>query len=140
MNYNKPKLPLRDNLLKHTYCYVCTKGNKQGLKVDFKKKKDKMVGIFVPKREHQSYEGITHGGILATLLDAAMNRAIMAQGLVAFTGKLEVRFLKNAPIGVSLKIIGEVNKRRKTSILGSGFICLPDNSCVAIAKGIFILK
>jgi uncharacterized protein (TIGR00369 family) len=126
--------------LKHLHCFVCSEKNVKGLQVDFKPMGDKVVGIFIPTRDHQSYEGITHGGILSSLLDAAMNRAILEKGHVAQTGKLEVRFLQNAPIGYALKVIGEVVKTKDTFILTRGAIYSPDNSEIAVSEGIFFLK
>ena len=125
---------------KHQHCFVCSEENLGGLRVDFKPRGNKIVGVFTPTKDHQSYDGITHGGVLSSLLDAAMNRAILEKGYVAQTGKLEIRFLQNAPIGRSLTIIGEVVKIRETFILTKGAIYCSDNSEVAASEGIFFLK
>ncbi|KPK76395.1 MAG: hypothetical protein AMJ89_04200, partial [candidate division Zixibacteria bacterium SM23_73] len=63
--------------LNHHHCFVCSEENVKGLQVDFKPRGNKVVGIFTPTEDHQSYDGITHGGVLSSLLDAAMNRAIL---------------------------------------------------------------
>ncbi len=126
--------------LKHHHCFVCSEENVKGLQVDFKLQGDKVVGIFTPTKDHQSYDGITHGGILSSLLDAAMNRAILEKGYVAQTGKLEIRFLQNAPIGRALTVIGEVVKTKDTFILTKGAIYSPDNLEIAVSEGIFFLK
>jgi len=99
-----------------------------------------MVGIFVPTRDHQSYEGITHGGVLSSLLDAAMNRAILEKGHTAQTGKMEIRFLQNAPVGDALTVIGQVVKTRNNFVLTKGAIYSPDHLEVAASEGIFFLK
>jgi len=126
--------------LKHNHCFVCSEENIKGLQVDFKPQGNKVVGVFTPTKDHQSYEGITHGGILSSLLDAAMNRAILEKGYIAQTGKLEVRFLQNAPIGRALRVVGEVVKTRETFILTKGVIYYADNSEVAVSEGIFFFK
>lgn len=126
--------------LKHNHCFVCSEENIKGLQVDFKPQGNKVAGVFTPTKDHQSYEGITHGGVLSSLLDAAMNRAILEKGYIAQTGKLEVRFLQNAPIGRALKVVGEVVKTRETFILTKGVIYSADNSEVAISEGIFFFK
>ena len=128
------------NSLSHHHCFVCSEENTKGLQVDFKLRGDKVVGIFVPTRDHQSYEGITHGGVLSSLLDAAMNRAILEKGYTAQTGKLEIRFLQNAPVGNPLKVIGEVVKARESFVLTKGVIYSSDKSEVAASEGIFFLK
>jgi uncharacterized protein (TIGR00369 family) len=126
--------------LSHHHCFVCSEENAKGLQVDFKSRRDKVLGIFIPTRDHQSYEGITHGGVLSSLLDAAMNRAILEKGYTAQTGKLEIRFFQNAPIGNPLTVIGEVVKARESFVLTKGVIYLSDNSEVAASEGIFFLK
>jgi uncharacterized protein (TIGR00369 family) len=126
--------------LKHNHCFVCSKENLRGLRVDFKLQENKVVGVFTPTKDYQSYEGITHGGVLSSLLDAAMNRAILEKGYVAQTGKLEIRFLQNAPIGHALTVIGEVVKARESFLLTKGVIYSSDNSEVAASEGIFFLK
>jgi uncharacterized protein (TIGR00369 family) len=126
--------------LNHHHCFVCSEENVKGLQVDFKPRGNKVVGIFTPTEDHQSYDGITHGGVLSSLLDAAMNRAILEKGYVAQTGKLEIRFLQNAPVGHALTVIGEVVKTRESFILTKGVIYSPDNSEVAASEGIFFLK
>lgn len=39
-----------------------------------------------------SYDGLVHGGLLATALDAAMVHALFARGLVARTAALRIRY------------------------------------------------
>ena len=41
---------------------------------------------------YQGYKGMIHGGIVSTLLDAAMTNCLFAMGHVAVTADLHVRF------------------------------------------------
>ena len=41
----------------------------------------------------QGYDGILHGGIIASLLDAAMTHCLFHLGIQAVTGELSIRFL-----------------------------------------------
>ena len=52
----------------------------------------------------QGYRGILHGGIVATLLDAAMTHCLFHQGIEAVTGDLQVRYLKQIPFNADLDI------------------------------------
>jgi hypothetical protein len=45
--------------MKHNFCYVCSRENERGLKVEFKRWGRKVEGIFIPGKEHQGYEGVT---------------------------------------------------------------------------------
>lgn len=53
-----------------------------------------------------------HGGVVATMLDEAMAHAALARGMHAVTARLEVRFRRPAPTGVSLLLEGIVTGRR----------------------------
>jgi uncharacterized protein (TIGR00369 family) len=126
--------------MKHNFCFVCSQNNQKGLKVRFKQNGKKVVGTFIPQKEHQSYDGITHGGILVSLADAAMNRALLKEGFSGKTAKLEIRFFHSAQIGSPLKVVGEVIKIRKKSALAKGGIFSSTGSKIISSKGIFILN
>jgi len=50
----------------------------------------------------QGYDGILHGGIISSLLDAAMTNCLFHHGIKALTGELLVRFLH--PISCDSKL------------------------------------
>lgn len=50
----------------------------------------------------QGYDGILHGGIISSLLDAAMTNCLFHRGIQALTGELLVRFLH--PISCDSKL------------------------------------
>ena len=47
---------------------------------------------FHPSPSYEGYEGILHGGVIATLLDAAMTNCLFAQGQCAVTADLHLRY------------------------------------------------
>jgi uncharacterized protein (TIGR00369 family) len=125
-------------VLEHHYCFVCSSDNEKGLKVCFKQNNGRIEGTFTPEKAHQSYKGITHGGVLASLLDAAMNRAVLEEGLTARTGRLEIRFWQSTRIGSPLKVVGEVMKMRKKFALAKGEVFSSDDERIASSRGIFL--
>ena len=59
-------------------CLVCGVDNRFGLKTSFyETDNNELVAVFTPLVEHQSYPGVTHGGISAAILDETIGRAIM---------------------------------------------------------------
>jgi len=124
--------------MEHHYCFVCSSDNEKGLRVCFKQNNGKIEGTFIPEKGHQSYEGITHGGVLASLLDAAMNRAVLEKGLTGRTGRLEIRFWQSTQIGSPLKVVGKVIKMRKNFALTKGEVFSSDDERIASSKGIFL--
>ena len=105
---------LRDN----DYCYVCGKDNPQGLAVDFDidRGQKSITGRFTPRRQHQGYEGIIHGGILSALLDEAMVKLAFSLGIPAVTAEITVKFKFPAAPGEELQVSGRITKESRRLI------------------------
>ncbi len=126
--------------MKHSHCYVCDLNNPVGLRVSFRLEDRKSVGRFIPQPEHQSFEGITHGGVLSALLDAAMNRILLFHSIKAKTAKLQVYFEKEAKIGEPLTVIGEVVRVKKLYAVTRGEVRDSRNNTIARGEAIFIVQ
>jgi acyl-coenzyme A thioesterase PaaI-like protein len=88
---------------------------------------------------------LIHGGIITTVLDEAMSKAIIAREREALTAELRVRFRRQVSPGVALRIRGWVVETRKRRILAeaaltsetgneyahawAAFLVLPRTSC-----------
>lgn len=83
-------IDLKDN----NRCYVCGKENPIGLAVDFTIDPEarSIRGRFIPRKDHQGYENIVHGGILSSLLDEAMAKLAFSLGIAAVTAEIAVKF------------------------------------------------
>lgn len=98
------------------HCFVCGKLNALGLRVRpqidaFNQSASMRLSI---PRAFQGWEGIVHGGILATLLDETC--AYAAKGLVphVVTAELAVSYKRPVPIESELLVSASVvNQRRK---------------------------
>ena len=104
------------------YCFACGTDNPIGLKLDFHKTGDEYVAEFVPLREHQGYPGVTHGGIVATLLDEAIARFAWAEGGNTVTAEMNVRYRRPVPTGAKLRIVGRIDEPNARVVHGSGEI------------------
>ena len=87
-------------------CFACGTKNPIGLKLEFSWEGEKYVTHFTPRREHQGFTGITHGGILSTILDEAMAKLVYEKGCLAVTTDLHIRLRKTAPTGEELIVSG----------------------------------
>ena len=69
---------------------------------------------YIAADHFQGYPGVLHGGMVAALIDEITGRVHMGtdpeNSRFMFTGKLEVKYRKNVPIGKRLKIIGKAGK------------------------------
>jgi len=95
-------------------CFICGKRNPIGLKVEFDVDKPalRIAGVFVPKREHEGYKGIMHGGLVGALLDEAMVKLLWEAGIPAVSASLEIRLAKPAKVGEPLYIRGWVDSQK----------------------------
>lgn len=98
-------------------CFACGEENPISLGLKFKAiSENKVRGEFIPAENHQGYNGIMHGGLIATLLDEAMAYVIGFKDIQAFTAELNIRFRTAVEIGKKLEIIGLFKDVKKSSI------------------------
>ena len=97
---------LRDN----RRCYVCGPDNSAGLQVAFEidRAARTISGRFTPRPEHEGWEGIVHGGIIAALMDEAMVKLAAHLGEPAVSAELTVKFKAPAKNGDALLITGRI--------------------------------
>ena len=84
----------------HPFCIVCGQSNPLGLGVKFVCEEDGSVSAkFLGHPALEGFEGLFHGGMIASLLDGAMTNCLFASGIVALTGELNVRYRLPVLIG-----------------------------------------
>ena len=97
-------------------CFICGVENPVGLHLHIYETEPGVVETKYIAPEHfQGYPGVLHGGIVAAILDEVSGRTHMGDASsprFMFTGKLEVKYRKNVPIGRPLKIVGRGGKMR----------------------------
>jgi acyl-coenzyme A thioesterase PaaI-like protein len=95
-------------------CFVCGLENPVGLRLRiYQTAPGEIETTFTAPQHFQGYPGVLHGGIIATILDEIAGRSQMGDPSLPrfmFTGKLEVKYRKNAPIGRPLRIVGKAGK------------------------------
>ncbi len=97
-------------------CFVCGPKNPIGLRIPFVFENGVCRGEFVPDHNHVGFDGVTHGGIIFSVLDDLMANWLFLQNGRGFTAKCEIRF--RDPLPVSEKISVECHmKRRKGRLL-----------------------
>jgi uncharacterized protein (TIGR00369 family) len=89
----------------HSRCLLCGNLNPRSLNLSFQSAGDGVVRTrFNAHTELQGYSDILHGGVIASLLDAAMTHCLFHRGVQAVTGDLHVRFVQPVACNVSLEI------------------------------------
>jgi acyl-coenzyme A thioesterase PaaI-like protein len=99
-------------------CFGCGSENPRGLQLEFDLASAGAVSSeWLPTGNLESFQGVVHGGIVATVLDEAMSRAVIAQHWEALTAELRVRYRHSVFPGEVLRVSAWVVARRKRRIL-----------------------
>lgn len=117
------------------YCFVCGPKNPIGLKLDFSFDGKGMKTEFVPKKEHQGYKDIVHGGIISTLLDEIMVKLAIEFGMPAVTAQIDIRLRKPARVGKRLTFSAEILENTNKLLVAHATAVTDDGEIVAEAKG-----
>jgi uncharacterized protein (TIGR00369 family) len=113
------------------YCFVCGEKNPNGLHLTFLLKDGKVVSEFIPKKVHQGYKDIVHGGIISTILDEIMVKTALLKGIPAITAEMSVRFRNPLIVGEKIFIEASIVKMNKKIVEVSANIKKSDNIIVA---------
>lgn len=121
-------------------CFACGRDNPVGLQLKFVEEEDCYVTHFVADRVFQGYEGIIHGGILATLLDEVMARYVWEKAGPAATARLQIEYRHPAPTGQRIEVRGWIKaQRRNGKVFETAALArLQDGTLLAEATGMVV--
>ena len=122
---------MKKTLEDDNYCFVCGEKNPYGLHIMFSAREGKVLSEFIPQKAYQGYKDIVHGGIISTLLDEAMVKAALMQGIPAVTAEITVRFRNPLLIWEQAFIEAIILKINKNIIETSAIIKKLDNTLIA---------
>lgn len=88
----------------------------------FEKRDQESVAEYEVPVRYQSWEGIVHGGMVALILDEAVGWAGWHSGHPGVTGRLEVRLRQPLRVGERIRVVGRVERIRRTLVYASAFI------------------
>ena len=97
-------------IVKYSGCFVCGDKNPIGLKVKFYEKDGGALAEFVPKETLEGYKGLLHGGILASLLDEIMIKAVLVKNVYCVTAEMCIRYKKPVEVSERLSLFGYIEK------------------------------
>ncbi len=113
------------------WCLACGDLNPHGLHLKFRWEGEWYVTDFTPERYHQGWAGIVHGGIIAILLDEAMNDMLSRNGSPVATAELNVRFKHPARVGVPLHVRARLTRSRPPLYQAEGEVTDADGTLIA---------
>jgi uncharacterized protein (TIGR00369 family) len=107
---------INDDTIDH-HCFGCGNQNPGGLKLRFRPLADGGVWAeFTPTRDHEGYMGMTHGGILSTILDEAMSWAVTHAGDLGVTARMSLTYRRPVRLGQQIRALAWVTGRKARAI------------------------
>ena len=101
-------------------CFVCGPDNPIGLKIPFRLEDGVCRAEFTPEPAHQGYDGVTHGGIVFSVLDDVMANWLFLKGVRAYSARSEIRYRDPLPIGTPLLLEGRLKKKKGRFVVLEG--------------------
>jgi uncharacterized protein (TIGR00369 family) len=120
-------------------CFGCGEANTNGLQLEFLLAPDDTVvcPATIPDR-FEGHPGFLHGGIIATLLDETMSKAVRAKGLTAMTRHLEIDYKHPVPSRKLIRMEGRVVMDEGRKHWVEATIFSSDGHALAQGKGLFV--
>ena len=120
-------------------CFGCGPSNPIGLHLEFRQAEDHAVAADpVVSADFDGHRGYLHGGVIATLLDETMSKAVRARGFTAMTRHMEVDYQRPVPSSAPLRLEGHVTRNEGRKHWAEARILNGEGTLLARAKGLFI--
>ena len=121
-------------------CFACSPCNPRGMQLDFHENEDgSMAAQWVPDEDFEGFRGITHGGIVSTVLDEAMAKVVAATGADAMTAELRVRVRHEVSTGIPVVVRGWIESRERRIFRTEASLTGADGSELAHAWASFLV-
>jgi uncharacterized protein (TIGR00369 family) len=120
-------------------CFGCGPGNATGLHLEFLLAPDlSVVSLAAVRGGFEGPVGFLHGGIIATLLDETMSKALRARGMTTMTRQLEIDYRRPVPSGAPIRLEGRVVRSEVHKHWTEARILDVKGATLAEGKGLFI--
>lgn len=122
------------------HCFGCSPHNPHGLQLRFFRTEGGAYTRCTIPEHLCGWDGIVHGGILATLLDEVGGWTLIAAlGKLAVTAKFSIRYIKPVPTNVELLVKGEVLKHGRNFALIRSTIEDPEGTLLAEGESKWVI-
>jgi uncharacterized protein (TIGR00369 family) len=120
-------------------CFCCGADNDRGLRlsITYPEKGTAETSLEVPAW-FSGWKSMTHGGLLATLLDEIMAHACVGMAQRAVTAEITVRYQKAVETGALIRARGTVEEARGRILSTRGWLYDAEGALVAEATARFI--
>jgi acyl-coenzyme A thioesterase PaaI-like protein len=120
-------------------CFVCGDDNPSGMKLKFRVTAEgESEAEWTPVAAWEGYPGLIHGGLISTVLDEAMSKAVASTQVRTLTAEMRVRYRRMVETGGRFVIRGKVTERGRRMIRAEAWLVSEAGDEHAHAWGSFI--
>jgi uncharacterized protein (TIGR00369 family) len=120
-------------------CFACGDHNAQGIRMAIHVEPDRSWCDLALEPAFQGWEGIAHGGILATLLDEAMAWAVASRETFAVTARMTIDYRRPVQVGAMLRVEGRVTQAKRRLIRAEADVLdARSGATCAHAEGVYV--
>ncbi len=120
-------------------CFACGVLNTHGLHLVLHVANDTCWTELTLRPEFQGWEGIAHGGIVATILDEVMGWALASADAWGYTARMSIEYKRPVPVGARIRGEGRLVERRRRLLSLAGRLVDADTGAVlATAEALYV--
>jgi acyl-coenzyme A thioesterase PaaI-like protein len=121
------------------HCFACGTTNVHGLGLVLHVEPSSSWTEFSLRRDFQGWDGIAHGGIIATVLDEVMAWSLAGGDDWGVTARMAIQFKRPVPIDIPLRAEGAITARRRRLTETTGrLVAAATGELLASATGTYV--
>jgi uncharacterized protein (TIGR00369 family) len=119
-------------------CFACGELNEHGLKLQLHLEERRSWTELVLEDRFEGWQGVTHGGIIATILDEVMAWALVAEDNWGVTARMSLDFKRPVTVGTKVRAEGWIVRNRRRLIDTAGQVVDSDGNVLATAEAVYL--
>jgi uncharacterized protein (TIGR00369 family) len=119
-------------------CFACGSLNEHGLRIDLHLEHGRAWTELVLDKRFEGWEGIAHGGIVATLLDEVMAWSLVSTDAWGVTARMSIDFRAPVAIGAAIRAEGALLESHRRLFRTEARLSAADGTILATATGTYV--
>jgi acyl-coenzyme A thioesterase PaaI-like protein len=120
-------------------CFACGTLNAHGLHLVLHVAGDTCWTELTLRPDFQGWEGIAHGGIVATILDEVMGWALASADAWGYTARMSIEYKRPVPVGARIRGEGRLVERRRSLLTLTGrLVDVGTGEVLATAEALYV--
>ena len=119
-------------------CFACGELNEHGLHLSLHLEERRSWSEFVLEDRFEGWMGVTHGGIIATILDEVMAWSLASENNWGVTARMTIEYKRPVPVGSRVRAEGWIVRSRRRLVDTAGQILDSDGTLLATAEAIYV--